>query len=318
MSTIKTRTTLEKINILSKKTLDGLNLADFTGQMFGVVDDDEALMFAEAERQKSKNLVDNNDFESGDITNNGKNPSSSATHMRTQNFIKVSPNTTYTLSVFGDTPINGSVKLYTDKDMSTGTHPFPVITTFPYTFTTKSDTNYVKVVLQYSSEEITTLNNKKVQLELGEKSTNFEEYHGAIVREGYFNSRPKIELNKTIKDNDFIIETYLSSDGNTWYRKWASGWKECGGIFTQTEVGLGASVGANKTFDFVLPISFSTTNYSVHLTNIWVGSYAHSVDWDSGGLEDKTINGFKLVAIRQYAQNNAIDAVGCNWYCCGY
>ncbi len=29
---------------------------------------------------------------------------------------------------------------------------------------------------------------------------------------------------------DRVVETYISSDGNTWYRKWASGWKECGGI----------------------------------------------------------------------------------------
>ena len=28
---------------------------------------------------------------------------------------------------------------------------------------------------------------------------------------------------------DRVIETYISSDGKTWYRKWASGWKECGG-----------------------------------------------------------------------------------------
>jgi hypothetical protein len=450
MSTIKTRTTLEKINIVSKKTLDGLNLADYTGQMFGVVDDDEALMFAEAERQKSKNLADNNDFESGDITNHGKNPSSSSTHMRSKNFIKVLPNTTYTFSVFGATPVDGSVKLYTEQSMSTGTHPFPVITSFPYTFTTKDDTNYVKLVLQYSREEVAILNNKDVQLEEGSIATDFQPYNGAIthngdapivfveserqksknlfdknnvlsgrslmdtggirenslyyvssyikvnglesiyisstgktsgkdncfydenksfiglvsaiqgvvsvpsgafymrfngllteldnnvqveagdvvteyqpyngaiVNEGYFYHRPKIDLNKTINDNDFIIETYMSSDGKTWYRKWASGWKECGGIFTATGTGLSESSSASVTLDFTLPISFSATTYSVHLTNIWMGTGSHSVDWDSGGLSDKTNNGFKLVAIRQYTHKGAGDTVGCNWYCCGY
>lgn len=54
----------------------------------------------------------------------------------------------------------------------------------------------------------------------------------------------------TIGAGDRVIETYISSDGNTWYRKYASGWKECG-----TKI-VGQSAGTtNVTF----PIEFSVT-----------------------------------------------------------
>lgn len=49
---------------------------------------------------------------------------------------------------------------------------------------------------------------------------------------------------------DRVIETYISGDCRTWYRKWASGWKECG-----TKI-AGQSAG---TTNVTLPIEFSVT-----------------------------------------------------------
>jgi hypothetical protein len=51
---------------------------------------------------------------------------------------------------------------------------------------------------------------------------------------------------------DRIVETYISSDGNTWYRIWSSGWKECGFVKVQT------SNSGNRTM--TLPISFTNVN----------------------------------------------------------
>lgn len=51
---------LEKFNILSKETLDSLDLTHYKNQMFGTIDDveDKAIVFAESERIKTLNLFD--------------------------------------------------------------------------------------------------------------------------------------------------------------------------------------------------------------------------------------------------------------------
>lgn len=54
---------------------------------------------------------------------------------------------------------------------------------------------------------------------------------------------------------DRVVESFVSSDGLTWYRKWASGWKECGVMKS-----------GGETTKFTLPIEFTTTNYTVTAT----------------------------------------------------
>ena len=62
-----------------------------------------------------------------------------------------------------------------------------------------------------------------------------------------------VALNTTrTEQNDTVVEYYMSSDGITWYRKWASGWKECGVTATP-----------NGSVNTVLPLSFSNLNYYV-------------------------------------------------------
>ena len=102
---------------------------------------------------------------------------------------------------------------------------------------------------------------------------------------------------------DRVIETYISSDGNTWYRKWASGWKECGGI-----VGTGSA--AYRTLS--LPLSFSNTNYVVNITPITT-SVANS------NLSAKTYT--KKFDSFQYAitwGNNQYGNEGFQYYVCGF
>lgn len=52
---------------------------------------------------------------------------------------------------------------------------------------------------------------------------------------------------------DRIVGSYISRDGSTWYRKWASGWKECGGTFHIPEGGSG------NYNNFRMPLTFIDT-----------------------------------------------------------
>ena len=56
-----------------------------------------------------------------------------------------------------------------------------------------------------------------------------------------------------IGQNDTVVEYWVASDNNSWYRKWKSGWKECGCIITTN--------GDKQTI--ALPLAFSNNNYTV-------------------------------------------------------
>ena len=48
-----------------------------------------------------------------------------------------------------------------------------------------------------------------------------------------------VTLNTTrTGQNDTVVEYYVGSDTRIWYRKWASGWKECGYIIRDTTSGI--------------------------------------------------------------------------------
>lgn len=59
--------------------------------------------------------------------------------------------------------------------------------------------------------------------------------------------------NTTTGAGDRIIETYISSDGKTRYRKWASGWKECWLV--------DYADGSASQITITLPLEFSNGNY---------------------------------------------------------
>jgi hypothetical protein len=108
----------------------------------------------------------------------------------------------------------------------------------------------------------------------------------------------------TFGAGDRVIETYISSDRLTWYRKWASGWKECGMY--------GLTVETNAYKSFTLPIAFETTRYIV--AGILSGGTSNVSAWNGRPpiIGNKTINGFK-------ARND--DTGGADYfdlYICGY
>lgn len=65
----------------------------------------------------------------------------------------------------------------------------------------------------------------------------------------------KSEIPSDIMTADYVIETWRSTDGSSWYRKYKSGWVEQGGKGTG---------GANKTGNVIqLPVTMEDTNYNL-------------------------------------------------------
>lgn len=99
---------------------------------------------------------------------------------------------------------------------------------------------------------------------------------------------------------DRVVESFISSDGNTWYRKWASGWKECGLLGTTTKTSV-------ETIS--LPIQFSTTTY------VAVGMVTQTDSWATFRVGNKTQTTIDI-AIRRDGDFHADHSY--NLYCCGY
>ena len=100
---------------------------------------------------------------------------------------------------------------------------------------------------------------------------------------------------------DRVIETYISSDGKTWYRKWASGWKECGGYSTV------ALYLFKKTI--VLPnITFANTYYTIMITPENRGTGDDNYSW---WLEES-------ITTSQFTVRLRVNTPTIRYYCCGY
>lgn len=99
---------------------------------------------------------------------------------------------------------------------------------------------------------------------------------------------------------DRVIETYISSDGLTWYRKWASGWKECGVRDYGTSLGWGKHT-------WTYPISFTQKP-------IVVGSYRG--DDSTNTVTTKSLSLFNITtsSVQLYADSGLLKDI----YVCGY
>ena len=66
---------------------------------------------------------------------------------------------------------------------------------------------------------------------------------------------------QTINGQAVVVESYLSSDGKTWYRKWSDGWKECGGAVQTPASADAQTIAFSITFDSV-PIVVMNKGYN--------------------------------------------------------
>lgn len=107
----------------------------------------------------------------------------------------------------------------------------------------------------------------------------------------------------TTGTTDRVIEQFVSSDGLTWYRKWASGWKECGGVSATN-----TSDWQNITTYF--PIQF-TNLPTLSATLVW-----NKTDTNNASLE--WVNDLKTTNFKYRFWGSSSQASYIRYYACGY
>lgn len=93
---------------------------------------------------------------------------------------------------------------------------------------------------------------------------------------------------------DRVRVSYVSSDGLTWYRIWASGWKECGGQIAS---------GTNGFVEISLPLQFDTTNFNVLYTTTGALSSSNNPTYQVFNAEiltNNTVRLYRLNVTRKY------------------
>lgn len=113
---------------------------------------------------------------------------------------------------------------------------------------------------------------------------------------------------------DTVVEYYRSSDGSSWYRIWASGWKEAGIKQAQTQ---------RAWQNITLPITFASSNYTILLGVNRTDNAVVDTDLNvvSARVTNVTTNGFNsLISYRNYTATggSAVNDQTLNVYCCGY
>ena len=121
----------------------------------------------------------------------------------------------------------------------------------------------------------------------------------------------KIALGTTLTNqNDTVVESYVSSDGKTWYRKWASGWKECGMEIQHSGSISGSGIASQY---ITLPIEFSNTVYTVEMTTLYGGSASARCVWS---YEAPTTN--QMYAVVVNFSSSSSTSPKCKIYCSGF
>ena len=114
--------------------------------------------------------------------------------------------------------------------------------------------------------------------------------------------------NANSNQRDYVERYYLASDGSSWYRVWASGWKEMGGNIENI-----ASATAVRPISF--PISFESTNYTF-IANVIRNSTSSTAF--SLGIDTKYKSYINVRPTYVGASTSGNASEGWSWYACGY
>ena len=101
-----------------------------------------------------------------------------------------------------------------------------------------------------------------------------------------------------------VIETYVN--GLSWYRIYADGWCEQGGIYNQ-------GIGADTYPRIMLLYPFKDTNYTCFNNFIQT---AVTGSWGSGAASIRNIN--KTTTYFDLVADGPTNIVGCYWFACGF
>lgn len=161
----------------------------------------------------------------------------------------------------------------------------PQATKYPYYIVLATGVNYddIQVDINQVLADLNAINNTKAEKSLSNVS------YPEIIANGIAQTGA----------GDRVIESYVSSDGLTWYRKWASGWKECGTTIVKTTT-------HDVTFTFP-NISFNNINYTVSSFIVDIGDsfYANTI---------KSRTSSNVVIYVQDGRTGFNTQI----YCCGY
>jgi len=153
------------------------------------------------------------EIEQGGFFSTGLNAESN-NRIRSKDYIEVKPNTTYTISAntITSNTLQVSISEYTQNDYTTPRINSTAWTTLPYTFTTQSNTKYIRNLFKFSNENnLVPSDVNLVQLQTGSTATPYEPYISPLSKQLDLGS---IELCKIGNYQDYI---YKSND--KWYKK---------------------------------------------------------------------------------------------------
>lgn len=151
------------------------------------------------------------------------------------------------------------------------------------------------IVLQYKTNTPYTekvIENQPIHTFNQEQENKLREYVGDIIE---YNVSVATEAEN---QHDTVVKYYRSSDGLTWYRIWASGWKECGGFISMYV----------SNSDILLPVNMVSANYNVSIS--MGGLYVRD---KPAVVSSKAVN--KFTVIHEAGLNGEF---GIYWYVCGY
>lgn len=135
---------------------------------------------------------------------------------------------------------------------------------------------------------LTTLTNNKADKDLSNVT-----YPQAVADGNYYSGA-----------TDRVILTYISSDGNTWFREWKSGWKECGGRYSF------ASSRSHTVDSLTLPVQFTTANFNIQIT-------AQSTSLNGAAISAKVVSP-NSIGVLIYGHSSDDRFTGFYWKCEGY
>lgn len=107
------------------------------------------------------------------------------------------------------------------------------------------------------------------------------------------------------KGQSTVIESYVSSDGLTWYRIWSDGWKECGGRMTYAKTNAGFNGTITFPFTFTNGPFINVTSFTTDNSN---PLYLLGISRLTADIAD----------IGLYPFNSAQYSSGFCWVACGY
>jgi len=152
-----------------------------------------------------KNLFDGV-FQQGTLDLGGNGGEASSTARLRTDYIVVQPNTTYTISNNNSNLTQCGIGLYKSDNSYDSSHKVNNgdWNYFPKSFTTQSDTKYIRIIFRKESETITPTGNYQIQLEQNSTATTYSSYTGTT----YNIDLPVENLCNGINQNVWISGSY--------------------------------------------------------------------------------------------------------------